>query len=559
MATTHPLHLILELDVGHIRRRLFEIIPGFLSWGTMVGLGVLAFVIPFWIAIFVIIYDVYVLIRAVYMSIHLIYAYRHLRHLAGIDWLARCRGVSGDAPHYYEQVQRELTGLQSQRGKAARTRRWQLTQHLQELEYIRATRRQILPWSKVHHLIVLPTYNEPLEVLRSSLTALRNAAFPLQRVHVVVGFEERVGPQAKQKAATLEREFGSRFGTFLTTMHPDGLPGERRVKSANATWAIQQLEEVLAQKLIPIEHIIVSNFDSDTAVSREYFAQLTYVFITHPDRYRVSYQPLPMYNNNVWDAPAFSRVIATGSTFWQMIESTRPERLVTFSSHSMTLKALKDVGYWQKDIISEDSRIFWQCLLHYDGNYRTQPLYTTLSMDAALAGTWWQTFKNQYKQKRRWAWGIENFPHMAEGFWRNARIPRRIKWQYTFRTLEGHYSWTTTAIIVAGLGWLPVLFGDPVFQTTVLSYSLPSIARTIMTVAMVGLLVSTMLTLQLLPPKPATHSSWRYVSMTLQWVLVPLIATALSAIPALDAETRLLLGRDLEFNVMQKIRKTTQH
>src|SRR3989338_4602373 len=131
------------------------------------------------------------------------------------------------------------------------------------------------------------------------------------------------------------------------------------------------MEAVLSEKNIPEAHIMVSNFDSDTVVSPSYFSHLTYVFITHPDRYHASYQPLPMYNNNVWDAPAFSRVIATGSTFWQMIESTRPERLVTFSSHSMTLRALKDVGYWQRDIVSEDSRIFWQCLLKYNGKYRT--------------------------------------------------------------------------------------------------------------------------------------------------------------------------------------------
>lgn len=556
MLISHPLQITVELDIRQLRRRLFEIIPGLLSWTTIIGLTVLAFVIPFWIAIFVIAYDVYVLIRAVYMSIHLIYAYRRMRLLIGIDWLARCRGVSEDIHRYYEQVQQQVHSIQSPRSKTTRRYRWQLTQHREELEGMINTTRHIMPWEEVHHLIVLPTYDEPLEVLRSSLHALRSTDFPHERIHVVVGFEERVGERALQKAEAIKRECSGGFATFSTTLHPDGLPGERRVKSANASWAVQQMEKKLIQKGIPIDHIMVSNFDSDTVASRDYFSQLTYVFITHPHRYQTSYQPLPMYNNNVWDVPAFSRVIATGSTFWQMIESTRPERLVTFSSHAMSLKALKDVGYWQKDIVSEDSRIFWQCLLYYEGNYSTQPLYTTVSMDAALADTWWQTLKNQYKQKRRWAWGIENFPFMAEGFWSNSHINWRTKWIYTFRTLEGHYSWTTTAIIIAGLGWLPVLFGDPLFHTTVLSYSLPFVARTIMTLAMIGLLISTMLTLQLLPPKPATYSAWRFVSMTFQWALVPLIATILSAIPALDAETRLMLGRDLEFNVMKKTRRT---
>ncbi len=483
-------------------------LPGLLSWGTLIGLTILAFIIPFWIGIFVIVYDLYALIRAVYMSIHLVYAYRRLGREKTVDWIARCEAHPG-TPN----------------------------------------------WRSVHHAILLPTYDESLEVLRASLASLVATDFPKSRMHVAVGFEQRAGAVARSKAEALTAEFSHHFSTFLTTFHPDGLPGERRVKSANATWAMQQLEQELAKKQVAVDDVLVSNFDSDTVVSPSYFSHLTYIFITHPDRYHASYQPLPMYNNNLWDAPAFSRVIATGSTFWQMIESTRPERLVTFSSHSMTLKALREVGYWQRNIISEDSRIFWQCLIHYDGRYETVPLYTTVSMDAALASTWWRTLINQYKQKRRWAWGIENFPYIAEGFLRNKKMPWRQKVTYLFRTLEGHHSWATAPIIIAGLGWLPIYFGGPDFHTTVLSYSLPFMTRTIMSIAMGGLIISTALSLLLLPPRPTRYSKWRYLSMTLQWVLVPVIATILSALPALDAETRLMLGRDLNFNVMEKARK----
>lgn len=500
--------LVVEVSPQEVRQRLWQVIPGFLSWGTLLALTLLSFWLPFWVAIFVIVYDIYVLIRIVYMSVHLLYAYYMLHKHKGVNWLKRCQAVKAE-----------------------------------------------MDWKAVHHVVILPTWGESYVVLKTSVESLVQTDFPKDRMHIVIGFEEREGEEAKVKAERLKQEYGSFFKTFLTTFHPDSLPGEKRVKSANATWAVRKAEEVLSLKGIKDEQVLVSNFDSDTVVSPEYFSYLTYMFITHPDRYHVSYQPLPLYNNNLWDAPAFSRVVATGSTFWQMIESTRPERLVTFSSHSMTLVALKDVGYWQKDIVSEDSRIFWQCLLRYDGKYRVVPLYTTVSMDAALAPTWWQTLKNQYKQKRRWAWGIENFPYLAEGFLANKKIHLRTKWLYLFRTLEGHYSWATSAIVVAGLGWLPILFGGPDFHSTVLSYSLPRMTRTLMSIAMSGLIISATLSLLLLPHRPRTYSRWRYVFIILQWVLVPIIATLLSAFPALDAETRLLLGRDLNFNVMQKTRK----
>lgn len=498
----------ITVDPVGLRRRFFEILPGVLSWGTLIGLAIASFWIPFWVAIFIILYDLYILIRAIYMSIHLLYAYRQLSRERAVNWLERCAQVEGH-----------------------------------------------MPWTDVQHVIILPTYNESITVLRTSLQSLATTTFPKDRLHIVVGFEERAGAAARERAELLTKEFGHHFKTFLTTFHPDGLPGEARVKSANASWAIKQLEPLLAHQGITVPQVLVSNFDSDTVADPHYFAQLTYVFLTTHDPYHASYQPLPMYNNNIWDAPAFSRIIATGSTFWQMIESTRPERLVTFSSHSMTLKALQEVGYWQPNIISEDSRIFWQAFLHYDGQYRTQPLSTTVSMDAALADDWWRTFKNQYKQNRRWAWGIENFPYLAEGFLHNPRISLWTKARYLFLILEGHHSWATTAILTAGLGWLPILFGGTEFHTTVLSYRLPFVARTIMSLAMFGLVISTTLSFLLLPPRPANYSRWRYAGFALQWALVPVLATILSAFPALDAETRLMVGRDLQFNVMEKSRR----
>lgn len=549
-----PQQITLEINSAHIRWRVWQIIPGFLSWASIIGLGGLAFVFPFWIAIFVIAYDIYILVRVVYMTIHLIVAYRHLAMHDGIRWRERCEGVSGNLSRYLKNLMIREKGMRKQYGKSSMPFR-QIASHRKEVQKAVDEQREIIHWNLVHHLVVFPTFNESLHVLRSSLRALTQSSFPLERIHVAVGFEQRAGESASEKASDLSSEFQNIFGTFLTPMHPDRIPGEKHVKSANATWALKKLEEHVREIGVSVNHILVSNFDSDTVVPKEYFSYLTYVFIMHPNRYRVSYQPIPVYNNNMWDAPSFSRVIAMGSTFWQLIESTRPERLVTFSSHSMTLKALKDVGYWQTNVVSEDSRIFWQALLHYDGNYQSYPLYITVSMDAALAPTWFETLKNQYKQKRRWAFGIENFPYIAEGFLKNRKIALRAKALYLFRTLEGHYSWATAAIIVAGLGWLPVIFGGPEFNSTVLSYSLPAVTRTLMTLAMGGLLVSATISFVLMPQRPEQYSRLRYGFIGVQWLLVPIIATLLSAFPALDAETRLLLGRDLNFNVMEKTRR----
>ena len=173
-----------------------------------------------------------------------------------------------------------------------------------------------------------------------------------------------------------------------------------------------------------MEKIIARELDK-----KGYFACLTWHFLTAENPYKVSFQPVPLYNNNIWEAPALSRVAAMTSTFWQMIQQERVEKLVTFSSHSLSFKSLYEVGYWQKNMISDDSRIFWNLYLANNGDYGVVPLSYPVSMDANLAPSFFKTFKNIYKQHLRWMWGVENIPYIMFNFMKNKKIPLKKKIQ----------------------------------------------------------------------------------------------------------------------------------
>ena len=546
----------IAVDPHHLVVRVLEIIPGAITWGTLLGLGVLAFVIPRWIAIFVIVYDLYWLVRAVSISIHLIASYRLLRHHRGIDWQRRLkllcdlpnarRDAGASLSHLSEEVRKTPLHRIRERHKK-KVAVWQERNFAEDLQRLQDGGVALLPWKEVLHVVIVPTFKESWSVLQTTLDCLRTTDCTKERLWVVVAFEERAGEEAAAVRRLVEERYRGAFGRLLITLHPDGIAGEKQVKSANATWAARRVQQLLDAEHIPYENVVVSNFDADTCAQREYFSHLTYVYVTTIDRTRASYQPLPLYHNNIWDAPAFTRVIATNSSFWQMIEAVRPDRLVTFSSHSMSFRALVDVGFWAVDVVSEDSRIFWQCFLHYGGNYRTIPLFTNVSMDAMRAKTLWRTFLNQYKQKRRWAWGIENFPYLAHAFLHRKDIPLLRRFRALFVMLEGNHSWATSAVIIAGLGWIPTFFGGAEFHQTVLAYNLPFVARTLMTLAMGGLVVTMTLTLLLLPPPPPGTPKRKYVYMVLQWALVPLIASVLGSAPAVDAQTRLMIGRPLGF------------
>lgn len=113
----------------------------------------------------------------------------------------------------------------------------------------------------------------------------------------------------------------------------------------------------------------------------------------------------------------------------------------------------------------------------------------------------------------------------------------------------------TNPIMLFILGWAPIFLGTREFHETVLSYELPIMVRNLLIVAMFGLVVSSVISLSLTPPRPDGHSRFRYIVMTLQWIMVPMTMIVFSAIPGLDAQTRLMLGRYMGFWVTPKREK----
>ena len=90
---------------------------------------------------------------------------------------------------------------------------------------------------------------------------------------------------------------------------------EIKGKSANASYAITQILPELGKLNIKTEQMLVSNFDSDTIVHPQYFARVMYEFFTAEKPYRQSYQPIAIYNNNIWDSPALIRVVSVSNSF----------------------------------------------------------------------------------------------------------------------------------------------------------------------------------------------------------------------------------------------------
>lgn len=492
--------------IGRQRRfyRLLEILPGAVSWLTLIGVVLMSIYTPFFAAYFVIAFALYWVLKTAFLSYHLRYNWKRLRHHMSLDWEVMVKDFN---------------------------------------------------YQDIHHVVILPFYKEPLAVVEASVEAIANVKYDLKKIIIVLAGEERAGNHAYEVQQAIMTRYKDRFGHLVTSIHPKNLPGEMPGKGSNATYAAELVRtKVLDAHQISYERTLVSIFDIDTVLYPDYFNCLMWHFCTAEKPLKTSFQPVPIFNNNMWEAPAISRVVAMSSTFWEMVQQERPERMATFSSHSVSFQALYEIGYWQTNMVSEDSRIFWNLLVANNGDYRVVPLSYPVSMDANAAPRLWQTIVQIYKQHRRWTYGVENLCYILYHFKHNHGIPRSQRISLALQQAEGYWSLVTNPIMLFILGWAPIFLGSKEFHQTVLSYNLPIIVRDLLIISMFGLVVSSMISLTLIPKRPNEASRLRYIVMALQWIIVPATMIVFSAIPGLDAQTRLMLGKYMGFWVTPKTR-----
>ncbi len=528
-------------------QRLLEIIPALLTWLTLIGMIVFSMLIPIWVSVFIIAFDIYWIHRTIFISYYSVKAYKKLQRGQKINWLDRCSKI-GEPEEYAQEIAKRIVDMRDiLKGLYKHKEKKLLKKEINDAEKLLKKLQSmnvedVMDWRDVIHVVMLPTAIEDASNIDPAIKSIAESEYPNDKIIILLATEERENKEKRErKVKFLTEKYKGVFRDFLVTTHQVA-DGEMKCKASNATYAAKKLRIYLDEHKIDYERVVFSNFDCESVVHPQFFAALTYEYIIDPNRLKRAYQPIPLYHNNLWDTNAFVRVIVTSSSFWHMFQSTRRE-MVTFSSHSEPFKTLIDVNYWPVNMISEDSIIYWKGYSYYHGDYAVTPIYLPISMDAVLADTYVGTIKNQYKQKRRWAYGIENFPVIMRAIWPDKKISLKDKIKIAFEMLEGHHSWATAPFILAFLGWLPLIFGGTEFNQTSLAHMLPFVTRFLMLLAMTGLIVSVSLSMFLLPKRPSRYSRKRYIHMVLQWLLVPIIAPTLGAIPAIDSQTRILFKK----------------
>lgn len=510
------------------RYRFFEMLPGLITWTILVLPFVLSWLNPT-------------------LAVQLILAYLFLWFLKSMVLTIRSvqgfRNINKQMKYPWDKMLQELTER-----KATQPDRHVPSWHYENVRRIQE-RPPVIEPDDIVHAIIIAAYNETREVIEPTVQSVLASAYDMKKVILVFAYEGRDGAQSEQAILEIVKEYGSKFMKTMAFKHPL-TEGEVRGKGGNITYAGRKLAEYLEKQKIDPLRVVVTTLDSDNRPHKYFLPALSYLHTMAPDPEKVSFQPVPMFTNNIWDAPAPMRVIATGNTFWNVVLSLRPHMIRNFSSHAQNMKALIETDFWSVRTIVEDGHQFWRTYFRFDGDHDVYPMYLPIYQDAVLSSNYRKTFKAQFIQIRRWAWGASDIAYVLEtGFFKPNKVPKFDLVTKFFRLLEGHISWATAPFLLAFSAFIPALLNTDDYA----SNQLPIIASRIQTVALLGIVATLFLSLKLLPPKPARYKHTRSVFMVLQWVMLPVTTILFNASAALNSQTRLIFGWNLnKFDVTDK-------
>jgi len=480
-----------------------EIVPGFVSWNLILFLVWGGYFFPVLTAYFILAFDVFWVWSGFEMTVAAMLSHLRIEASERLDWMGEVKGF-GD-------------------------------------------------WKNVRHIVMVTIANEPVEIYQGILEALAKQTFPLKQIAVVMATEARY-PKGKIESENLRRVWGGKFGAYLVTSHPADIPGEVKGKSANEAWAAKEAKRVLIdERGWDMRYVTITSNDADVVLHNQYLAYLSFKFLDDPQRYRKFWQPAVVFYNNIWRIPAATRIINTFSNVWQMGVLVRKDRLINFSNYSASLKMIDEVGYWDTDVIPEDYRIFFKAFFKLNGEVEVEPIFLPSSADAAESTNVWRTFVNEYEQKKRWAWGVSDLPLFMEMYATQPRVSFVNKTLRVLRVAQDHLLWPVNWFIIT-IGVSVVTVINPAFKRTSLGFMLPQISSGILTITLVFLLMMLFIEFRHRPPRPKNIPWWRSFLAPFEFLLMPISGFFFSALPGLDAHTRLMLGKYIEYRVTEKVK-----
>ncbi len=420
-------------------------------------------------------------------------------------------------------------------------------------EYERYASPESLSRDQVHHVVIIPNYQEPLSVMRRTLAALSRQENAARQMTIVLAMEG-ADPSAQSKAEQLRDEYRSAFAHLYFTIHPKGLPGEMQCKSANEAWAARWIKRRLVdQKGFDIDRIMVTTMDADTIWHPKYFACLTTLYALDPGRYLRFWQGPIRYHNNIWDINPTMALVHAYSSTWELAYLAAPRWIaLPMSSYSLSLRLLDSVGHWDSDVIADEWHMFIKAFFQRGGEVRLVPVFLPFSGEATGGNGLWDSLKNRYQQSLRHAWGSKEVGYTLARIVEHPEMPIWRGLRMFFRVAHD--------IILAGAGWVIMTVGSQLvlvlypelFFAELNTWPFLLLQISLAVVSVLGF-VFWFLDMRLRPPRPRPWSFREILMTAISFPLLPFLTLVVLALPAIHAQTLLMLGMPIQFKVTRKV------
>jgi hypothetical protein len=350
-------------------------------------------------------------------------------------------------------------------------------------------------YSDVRHFVIIPNYNEDLQTLERTIEKIQSSALSRYQIGICLAMEEREGPVAKEKAASLENRYSEYFWKFFVSYHPSNTPGEISGKGSNSEYAFKYVTEKLQKVGQDMSRVVFTNCDADSQFHMKYFDALTYYFLeadvssNHNDDNAGSgsvngvhdleqngvkseewmgnmiiWQAPILHTSNILTVPAITRIVSQMILIHELASSSNPIDIhLPFSTYSFSWMLWKQIKGLDTNNVAEDWRIYLKAYLETHGKARVNTILLPTQATSVQAGSYIESISERFTQACRHAWGVSEISWFLQELYsgKHTKIGSVMQigvtglfyqWNLLFRMIEAH-AVPALLFLYVNLGW----------------------------------------------------------------------------------------------------------
>ena len=309
-----------------------------------------------------------------------------------------------------------------------------------EAYFIDKLKRAKLSYNEIYHWVIIPTYQDPVEMIIDSLNSIKSANYDKKRIIVTLAGEEKDKENFEKIKKEIKNKFQNIFLDLNFSLHKQ-IEGELPWKWSNVSYAAKiKYKELLKKVWKNSENqIIVSVLDSESILQDKYFNTLTLEYLITPDdmKDKTIYQPMLFLTNRFFSAPYFSKIIALSVGFYILWSSLKNIWARAQAVQAQSLKSLIETNFYSVETITEDGHQYYRTYCRFNWKFQVKPFYAYVLLEPVIWKNILESLKLQYNQIKRWAHGCLDFPYILTCFIEKYKNLPKLRTLYEiFRLLE---------------------------------------------------------------------------------------------------------------------------